>query len=363
MVAQRNLYNARLFYQVTVEPVPTSEPGLYDIAVDVVEIQKYQTVYGLRYDTEKQLEGEAQITDTSLFGTANSLSLYTRLNTEDRILRLVYNSPPSIHAPQSPTSLRWGTLVSAGYEREERPTFTVTSRIFTFQRQFHLFDSYFLIGDYSFENLISESTLVGLPVRIKRNLSILGATLVADTRDDPMNARKGYFLSLGNEYAPEGLGSDIPFERLFYQFFYFKRFGGVVWASGLRTGFAFTDLIILPESERFFAGGSYTIRGFELDTVGPRVFDEPAGGEALLIINQELRFPVYKWFGGAVFYDGGNVYPKPGDFSFSDIRHTVGLGIRFNSPFGVIRFDWGINLDPQFDEDRSVIHIGIGQAF
>jgi outer membrane protein assembly factor BamA len=211
--------------------------------------------------------------------------------------------------------------------------------------------------------LITESTLVGLPVRIKRNLSVVGATVYADTRDDPINATRGYFLSFGNEYSPDEIGTDIPFVRLYYQFLNFKRLGPTVWASGLRVGAAFTDLIRLPESERFFAGGSSTIRGFEFDAVGPDFLGEPDGGEAVLIINQELRFPIWKWFGGVVFYDGGNVYSKPGDMSFSDIRHTGGLGLRVNSPFGVVRFDWGINFDPEEGEDRSVIHIGIGQAF
>jgi outer membrane protein assembly factor BamA len=149
MKAQRNLYNSRLFYQVSVDPVPTSNPGEYDVEVKLVEVQKYQTIYGLRYDTDKDLEGEAQISDTSLFGTANSLSFYTRLNTQDRIFKVLYSTPPSNYDNRSPLSLRWTTLVTAGYDREERDTFNVTSRFFTFERQFELVGPFFVIGDYT----------------------------------------------------------------------------------------------------------------------------------------------------------------------------------------------------------------------
>ena len=89
----------------------------------------------------------------------------------------------------------------------------------------------------------------------------------------------------------------------------------------------------------------------------------PIGGEAVFIINQELRFPVYKWFGGAVFYDAGNVYATYRDFNPLRLRHSVGLGLRFDSPFGVARFDVGFNIAPQNGEPRTVFHFGLGQAF
>ena len=80
-------------------------------------------------------------------------------------------------------------------------------------------------------------------------------------------------------------------------------------------------------------------------------------------MNQELRFPIWKWFGAAVFYDGGNVYRGLGDFNPFDIRHSVGLGLRVNSPFGIARLDFGINISPEDDEPRGVLHFALGQAF
>ena len=127
----------------------------------------------------------------------------------------------------------------------------------------------------------------------------------------------------------------------------------------------------LPASERFFAGGDTTIRGYALDTVGtektisPRGF--PRGGNAVLVMNAELRVPVWKDFGAAAFVDGGNVWERVTDFSIGDLRGSVGFGLRYRSPIGPVRLDLGFKMDRrEFGgrlEPRSVLHFSIGQAF
>jgi outer membrane translocation and assembly module TamA len=127
----------------------------------------------------------------------------------------------------------------------------------------------------------------------------------------------------------------------------------------------------LPASERFFAGGDTTIRGYALDTVGtpktisPRGF--PRGGNGVLIMNAELRVPVWKEIGAALFADGGNVWERVTDFSLSELRGSLGFGLRYRSPIGPIRLDLGFKMDRrEFGgrlEPRSVLHFSIGQAF
>ncbi len=89
----------------------------------------------------------------------------------------------------------------------------------------------------------------------------------------------------------------------------------------------------------------------------------PEGGEALFIVNQEIRFPIYKWLEGVTFYDIGNVYESLEDFNPFDIRHSMGLGLRINTPAVLIRIDYGINLSPRLDEPRGIFFISLGQAF
>ena len=140
---------------------------------------------------------------------------------------------------------------------------------------------------------------------------------------------------------------------------------GLVIASAARLGLArtFEGEVLIP-SERFYAGGANSVRGYREDDLGARsVLDDAEGGAALLVVNGELRFPLYRWFKGVGFVDVGNVYPKVSDISLGDLRVGVGAGARFDTPFGLIRFDVGIPANPRPFDPRWRVHFGLGHAF
>jgi outer membrane protein insertion porin family len=363
--SQRNLYRTRNFQLVKIEPQEGEKPGLYDVTVDLTESRKYRATYGVRYNSETDVEGEVILQDSRLFGTSQNLSLFGRVNSLEQDFGLSYSIPPIYKGLIR--GLDWDYLVSARYEREEHPSFLERKGIFSFQKQFRLFGPFVSLGEYRYERdrVTANENTGPLTFDVTSTISELVGTFLADTRDDPLNAKRGYFVSLENGFAPSFLQGGELFKRFYYQFFYYQRLGRMIWASGFRTGFAFPDTGSLIISERFFAGGSSTVRGFKLETLGPKTpfKHEPIGGEGLIIINQELRVPIYKWFGAAVFYDGGNVWVKADQIDFSDLRHTFGLGLRVETPFGVGRFDWGYNPDPREGEAQSVFHFGLGQAF
>jgi outer membrane protein assembly factor BamA len=89
----------------------------------------------------------------------------------------------------------------------------------------------------------------------------------------------------------------------------------------------------------------------------------PLGGDAVFILSHELRFPIFKKFGGVVFMDLGNVYPKISQIDFLDVRKTAGFGFRLHTPFVLVRFDWGFKLDRRPGETLSQIFFNIGYAF
>jgi outer membrane protein insertion porin family len=126
--------------------------------------------------------------------------------------------------------------------------------------------------------------------------------------------------------------------------------------AGVALPFGDTDSI--PISESYFAGGDSTLRGFPRDGVGPST-----GGEALFLVNQEYRFPIWDGVVGVVFYDTGNVYADSADIDLTDLRHVLGAGVRYETPIGPLRLEYGRKLDREPGESLGELFFTIGSAF
>jgi len=227
-------------------------------------------------------------------------------------------------------------------------------------------------------------------------LSRLGATFVRDTRDSQFDATRGEYLTLDYALALRQLGGNLSFNKfqLNYRRYYKlgERVRSTVLAGNVTLGLAnifnprdrndngvIDDVDrTLPISERFFSGGSTTLRGFGYEEAGPRVviqggifrnndgdlvtlnpFLVPIGGNALAVVNLEARTPLTKVFQVVPFYDGGNVFWRVGDIFGRELRpgedpnlrvkwtHTVGLGLRIKTPLGgALAIDYGFLLNP-----------------
>jgi outer membrane protein insertion porin family len=206
-----------------------------------------------------------------------------------------------------------------------------------------------------------------------------------DTRDDPVDATRGRYLSANVQIAARGIGSEVGFAKSFLTAQTFRPLphgNGSVFAAqarlGIATGFprdvaqivdgqtVLTRVRDLPEPERFFAGGDTTVRGFALDTLGrPDTIANgfPIGGNAEAILNAELRSPVRKGVQGVGFIDAGNVFAYASEIDLTRLRTAVGFGLRYKSPVGPIRFDIGFKVRPETGERRSAWFITFGQAF
>jgi len=216
------------------------------------------------------------------------------------------------------------------------------------------------------------------------HLSTLAAAYVYDTRDNPLDAKKGIYETADFDVNIKAIGSSADFARLRAQFAHYKDIGaGIVWANSVRLGLAQPIAgSRVPVSELFFSGGGSTLRGFPLNSAGPQrtvpVCSNPAdpstctqiqvpqGGRELFIVNSEFRIPVplKKGLGIAAFYDGGNVFPSLGFRDFgSNYSNTVGIGLRYNTPVGPVRIDLGHNLNAPPGIKSTQLFITLGQAF
>jgi outer membrane protein insertion porin family len=120
------------------------------------------------------------------------------------------------------------------------------------------------------------------------------------------------------------------------------------------------DLIL---SERFFAGGSRTVRGVAEGGLGPRDFFGAAGGRMMLVLNQEARVPIYKWVRGVAFVDAGNIFVRPTAANLSDLVGSLGFGVRVATPFALLRADYGRPIWGAPAGSTGEWSFGIGHTF
>ena len=192
------------------------------------------------------------------------------------------------------------------------------------------------------------------------------------------------------QVASRAFGSELNFTSLFNQSnFYFTAPNGVMATSfrfgwnhpfGRTAQFAPGQTQQLPATERYFAGGSTTLRGFSLDEARPHDLKNPhtgekvylEGGNVMTIGNIEYRVPLRTVagspLGGALFYDTGNVFPSMSAIHLREFTHTTGFGLRYQTPVGAARLDFGINLKPgiRLDgtrESRLKVFFTLGNPF
>ncbi|MFQ5675019.1 MAG: BamA/TamA family outer membrane protein [bacterium] len=121
---------------------------------------------------------------------------------------------------------------------------------------------------------------------------------------------------------------------------------------------------LTPIEERFYSGGSFSVRGWQRQLLGPVVGNVPQGGNSIIEGSMEFRRALYKKFSGVMFLDYGNVWPAWNGFDLNDLHYAIGGGLRFDTVVGPIRFDfaWKVNKQ-EHDTQNYEIHFSIGQAF
>jgi len=197
-------------------------------------------------------------------------------------------------------------------------------------------------------------------------------TFEHDRRNDRLNPIKGVYNAISTEVA--GLGGNKDYVKtIIDNRFYHPLFWNIVFKTRLMIGNIFGyGGKPLPYSERFLMGGIDNLRGYEYLSLGPQVIDTTGksyavGGKNELLFTAECEFPIVSNVGikGVVFFDGGNSYNTMGPGFRTDVplRSNWGLGFRWNSPMGQLRFEWGVPISRKPNEDRSVFQFMIGPSF
>tara|TARA_R110001592_G_scaffold27763_26_gene102950 strand:- start:7374 stop:9125 length:1752 start_codon:yes stop_codon:yes gene_type:complete len=191
------------------------------------------------------------------------------------------------------------------------------------------------------------------------------AALTFDSRNDTLDPHKGSLVKISVEPAFDVLGESDPFvKNKFTAQTYYEAHKRLVLAGRINLGSIIgSSSENLPASERFFAGGGGSVRGFGYQEVGPHDSGDPAGGRSLVEGSFELRYKATDTLGGVAFIDVGQVTDKVTP-SVDNLAIGAGLGFRYYTDFGPLRFDVGVPLKGDENTDANFqVYISIGQAF
>lgn len=197
-------------------------------------------------------------------------------------------------------------------------------------------------------------------------ISSLFSSLTRNTTDYHPDPTTGYVADGSIEFA--GLGGDERFVKYIADYRHFFPFKwNTVFSLHGQIGYIMAiGGEEIPVDERFYLGGLKSLRGFKSREVGPydAEYDEFTGGDKEAFVNVEYLFPILKDVGlkGVMFYDIGNAWKEDEDY-FSEMRHSAGAGLRWMSPMGPLRLEWGYNLEAKDYEDSSEFEFSIGKFY
>lgn len=368
--ARQSLYKLGLFTDVEIEPID-GEDDEKDILIRVNEGNAGAVEFAVGYGDFEKYRGYVEASYRNLWGMNREVVLRVEESSLENRVVLQYNEP-----------WFWGKRLPlrtfALYEKRTELNFDTRETLYKLQRYSFTAGVEKKVSDtvktqfyyeFSLVNTFDVQPDVVLSREDTGTLAISGVkpAIVYDTRDNPFDPHKGFLAGISIKVATFLLLSETDFIKLEAYWSKFQRLSkrvtlAVSARGGVAYGMGSTEQ--LPIVERFFLGGRSTVRGYTQDSLGPKGEDgNPTGGNAYLMGNIEFRTDIGKGFGVVPFLDMGNVWQKASDMTPLQLKFTTGLGLRYNTPVGPLRVDYGVKLSRETGESRGEIHFSLGHAF
>ena len=211
----------------------------------------------------------------------------------------------------------------------------------------------------------SDTTILDTIIRHGITNSLI-FNITYDSRDNFFNPNQGLYVSPITEAAGGLLLGNNDFYRYSIELRAFQGVFGILVFAGRVFGGAVLPYgrnLTIHYYEKYFAGGRNTLRGYDEYAIGPDSVGTQHYGDFLINTNFEIRAGYYKNFGLVLFWDGGEIENHINSFKLNRYQYSVGIGIRFNTPVGPIRLDYGKRLKNSPNHDRGKLYIGLLHAF
>lgn len=386
--SRQNLERLALFEEVKLSTPRASSDDRVDIVVEIKERQTGTFSIGAGFNTLESFQVLGRVEKRNLFGYGVDLTLDAQIGSRTQAFNLQYRDEYFLDT-------KWGLRVNAFNINRRFSNFDLTSRGATIGFDYPLYVkalervraglTYSLIDQRlsdlrpTVENLFQGGVTSSVTTSISR-----------DTRNRVFEPSKGSLLRLTEEIAGGPFGGANAFSKTQFDGRWFfpaaprstlPLIGGSVFGLHLNTGYVapIKDGDRVPLFERYFPGGILTLRGFTLRSLGPKIqvassndpsgfttADFVVGGNKQLIFNAEYIFPIIRVANikGVFFFDMGNAFDNGESlFTISGQRQSAGFGLRWFSPIGPLRFEWGFPLDRKEDESLVVFDFTIGSLF
>ena len=399
------------FERVDISTEEGSAPDKVTVYIEVSERPTGTFQVGAGFSSIENFIATAQVQQANFFGNGQSLSLQAQVSGLRQLVNLRFYEPYFLDSKFSASidlydQLRifndfsqssTGGSLTFGYPLVE-PELTA-SLSYTLEKD--------EVSTQTQSTFLGTSSAVSVFTRLPlANLfndgltSSLRPALTYDNRDNRLFPTSGIYLRGSSEWAASYLGSDNEFLRhRFVGRFYYPLGKGFVLKLNSEAGHVTSpNQEGVPIFARFFLGGILDVRGYRFRSIGPRVyltgstdpnsspiaFGANIGGNLMYFQNLELEFPILEKVGirGVVFTDAGNAWNLEQNYcansrvvygetspcfegleSLADMRTSWGFGIRWFSPLGPLRFEWGFPFKTLPYEESSVFEFTIGNFF
>lgn len=343
----KNLNRLNYFETIDVKPIKTGKENELDLDVIVTERQTGQVSFGGGYSTDEAAFLQMEVAERNLFGKGQTGKVTAKVGSETILYNINFHEPYIFDTP-----------ISGGFnlykEDKEYDHYDKDSIGFSATLGYRLSDDAHVgvrynIEDFEISNVDTSETSMTPGTFLSSSIKPF---IKYDSRDDYFIPTEGMTHEISIEYAGEFIGSEIDYTKYLAEtsFFFpvFWKFTLGLHAEGGYLDDRSEDTIDI-DYVRFYLGGMKSIRGFDTNDINGQRDGDPRerGGEKYVQFNAELTFPVSEEYrvAGVLFYDRGDVYRTSESIDLGDQFSSFGAGIRWNSPMGPIRLEYGIVID------------------
>ena len=365
--AKQKLVNLNYFEKVETKTAPGSSKDKIVVSIEVTEKPTGLFSIGGGYSSQDGALGTLDLSQNNFLGKGYQLFLRLRGGTQTQQGTIGFTDPWFLDRP-----------LAAGFDifnnRNVYQDYTINSLGGDVR-----FGA--PIGDYGRWNALyrlSQDDVSGVDPNASSELlqakgtsitSLVGGSLSRDTRDSLTEPTRGNYSLFGVDFAGLGTGDNRFFRITATTTQHQPLWFGHVLSGRLMTGYQlgwFKEPV--PFFQRYYLGGPNTIRSFKARQISPvDSSGTPIGGNFQVLSNLEYTVPLPYGLRAAFFFDAGNVYGPDqsvhAPVDFTNLKYAVGPGIRWNSPFGPVRVDYGVNPNPKSGEKFGNIQFSMGSAF